>query len=94
MNTETVAHHTTEPQSLRKQIDQLATDIQHRASQAVTMNDLAADILSDMGGQATVRDINNLVNLVDLALRAARELADLGEQVERLVHRIPAEVTA
>lgn len=82
----------TPAQSLRRQIDALSGDIQTKARQIETMTDMAADVLSEICGEPTERQLNHLVNLVDLALRFSREVADLGEQVETLSRHVPEAV--
>lgn len=79
----------TPSQSLRDQLSKLACDIQSRASEIVTMTDLAADLLSRGGGHPTKEHIGHLMNLVDFALGLSREVGDLGERVEILAREVP-----
>jgi len=94
MTDQNVAQPATEPQSLRKQIDQLATQLECRLSQIVSLLDVSLDTYPDAVVALHRREIENATNLVYVGLSSARDALEMAGRIEVLARHIPAEVTA
>ena len=84
----------TPAQSLRKQIDQLATQLESHLSQIVSLLDVSMDTYPPAVADTDRRDLENATNLAYVALDRAREALGMAGRIEVLARHIPAEVTA
>ena len=88
MNAETHTPAAAAPQSVEKQIDQLATDLQTYAYRisalAVGMSD-AIDLVAPAKESGKLA-IGRLVSFTELVSDEAEKISDLGEQIERLCY--------